>query len=109
MRGFPPCDIGGEPLVPFLSGGGMYGERGEVMTVWLTGETIIAKEGERVCTGRMGAEGGDNGAMGGAGGIGLRFGGGPDEEDELTRDRSSGMDNSSACFRFFEDEICGPD
>lgn len=67
------------------------------MTVWLTGDTIIAKEGESVCIGRAGGAGGDNSE------VEMRRFDGPPEDDELIREKSSVGGISSGCFRFRDD------
>jgi hypothetical protein len=70
------------------------------------GETIIANEGERVCTGRDEGPGGGGGGSGGGGGGGAddcgtarRFGDRPGVE--LAPAWSSLGRRSSMCFRFF--------
>lgn len=82
--------------------GGTYGVLGEVITVWLTGDTIIARDGESVWTGRAG----DLGASVGVVGITRLF----DDPIEEIRVLSSGEGTSSICFRFLDDGGgCGVD
>ena len=87
--------------MPCRSGGGTYGDRGDVTTAWLTGETIMAKDGERVWIGRAGCVGGEMGVVDTDVSIGRTrlFEDGP--EDDIREDSSQEGD-SSGCLRFLD-------